>query len=155
MKKALVLLLISIMCAFSLTACAKEDTSHENDQKIAVGEPLLSEGDIQITCTTLTNSLIQLELVNNSKINWGFGLEPYFQRIANGEWTNVPPITDINIPEIWAELPANGGQNSQTLKLSEWYGELPDGRYRVGVKLSGEAGEQMLWYVFEIETIFD
>lgn len=154
MKRYLALSLTLIIWIFTLTACTKEYTAHD-DQKIAVGEPQISEGDIQIICTTLTNSLIQLEYVNNSSINWGFGLEPYFQKITDGEWTDVPPITDIEIPEIWAELPADGGQNSQTLKLSEWYGDLPDGHYRAGVKLSGEAGEQMLWYEFEIDTIID
>lgn len=150
MKNIIILLLISIICIFSVTACTEERTVLKGIQ-----EPDNTEGELEITCTSLTWSAIELKMVNNTDTNWGYGLEPYLQCITNGEWTDVAPVTDIDIPEIWAELPAKGGQNSQTLKLSEWYGDLPDGHYRAGVKLSGEAGEQMLWYEFEVDTIID
>ena len=112
-------------------------------------------GELEIICTTPLTDIIELKIINNSSSDWGFGLEPYFQRLTDGEWTDVPLITDIAIPEICCMLPAGGGYNTKVMEISEWYGTLSEGNYRAGVKLSGEAGEQMLWYEFEIDTIID
>lgn len=158
--KKLFLSLTFLICILFLTACAEEGKAFEGNRNAAddnqlIREPQISEEDIQVICTTLTKSLINLEYVNNGTINWGYGLTPYFQQLSNETWTDVEPIADMDIPEIWADLPADGGHNSFELSLSKWYGDLADGHYRLGVKLSGEAGERMLWYEFEIATIID
>lgn len=138
-----------------------EDTSISSLPSVVItaGESSAQQGtsdkQIEINCIKLDTDTGEFELVNNSMNDWGFGYTPYFQKEMNGQWFDVQPVTDIAVPEIYALLPANGGRNKFVLPISQWYGRLSEGKYRTGIKLTGELGEQMLWYEFDVDIISD
>lgn len=93
---------------------------------------------------------------NNTPYEWGYGLEPYFDKYdeEQGVWLPVEPITEITVIEIYCILQP-GGSSTYTLPLEQYYGALSAGSYRVGLLMRNHETEmaEMVWYEFGIDVI--
>ena len=95
---------------------------------------------------------------NNTGYEWGYGLEPYFDKYdeEQGAWLPVQPITDITITviEIYCILQP-GGSSTYSLPIETYYGELSAGSYRVGLLMRNHETEtaEMVWFEFGIDII--
>ena len=92
-------------------------------------------------------------LQNNTECEWGYGLEPFFDKYdeEQGVWLPVEPITEITVIEIYCIL-MPGGSSTYTLPLEQYYGDLSAGSYRVGLLMRNHETEmaEMVWYEFSV-----
>ena len=140
MKKFLTLSLTIIICIFSLTAC----TSREEAYTLPT-ETVVPEEQIKVTCTALTKSRIYLELENNSDVEWTYGEGSGFLIRQKGDgWAYLilDPAPDFVYNDAAYILASNGGRHHYSFNLPLLYGNIPDGHYRAGVRLTSEAGDQ-------------
>ena len=90
---------------------------------------------------------------NNTQYEWGYGLEPYFDKYdeEQGVWLPVEPITEITVIEIYCILQP-GGSSTYTLPIDQYYGDLSAGSYRVGLLMRNHKTEmsEMVWYEFNV-----
>lgn len=90
---------------------------------------------------------------NNTQYEWGYGLEPYFDKYdeEQGVWLPVEPITEISVIEIYCVLQP-GGSSTYTLPIDQYYGDLSAGAYRVGLLMRNHTTEmaEMVWYEFSV-----
>ena len=90
---------------------------------------------------------------NNTQYEWGYGLEPYFDKYdeEQGVWLPVEPMTEITVIEIYCILPS-GGSSTYTLPIDQYYGDLSAGLYRVGLLMRNHTTEmaEMVWYEFNV-----
>ena len=90
---------------------------------------------------------------NNTPYEWGYGLEPYFDKYDDeqGVWLPVEPITEIAVIEIYCMLPS-GGSCTYCLPIDQYYGDLSAGSYRVGLLMRNHETEtsEMVWFEFSI-----
>ena len=90
---------------------------------------------------------------NNTQYEWGYGLEPYFDKYdeEQGVWLPVEPTTEITVIEIYCILPS-GGSSTYTLPIDQYYGDLSAGLYRVGLLMRNHTTEmaEMVWYEFNV-----
>ena len=90
---------------------------------------------------------------NNTQYEWGYGLEPYFDKYdeEQGVWLPVEPITEITVIEIYCVLQP-GGSSNYTLPIDQYYGDLSAGEYRVGLLMRNHTTEmaEMVWYEFRV-----
>ena len=90
---------------------------------------------------------------NNTQYEWGYGLEPYFDKYdeEQGVWLPVEPITEITVIEIYCILQP-GGSSTYTLPIDQYYGDLSAGSYRVGLLMRNHTTEmaEMVWYEFSV-----
>lgn len=90
---------------------------------------------------------------NNTQYEWGYGLEPYFDKYdeEQGVWLPVEPITEITVIEIYCVLQP-GGSSNYTLPIDQYYGDLSAGAYRVGLLMRNHKTEmaEMVWYEFSV-----
>ena len=93
---------------------------------------------------------------NNTGYEWGYGLEPFFDKYdeEQGVWLPVTPITEITVIEIYCILQP-GGSSTYSLPLESYYGYLSAGSYRVGLLMRNHETEtaEMVWYEFGIDVI--
>lgn len=145
MKKFLTLSLTIIICIFSLTACAAREEDYQPST-----ETVVPEKQIQVTCTALTKSFIRLEFENNSDIEWVYGADHgILLRQKSDGWAYLIPNPNICYNDVAYLLRANGGQHRYDFNLPLLYGDITDGHYRAGVRLTSEAGDQYVWYEFD------
>ena len=90
---------------------------------------------------------------NNTQYEWGYGLEPYFDKYdeEQGVWLPVEPITEITVIEIYCILQP-GGSSTYTVPFDQYYGDLSAGEYRVGLLMRNHTTEmaEMVWYEFSV-----
>ena len=90
---------------------------------------------------------------NNTQYEWGYGLEPYFDKYdeEQGVWLPVEPITEITVIKIYCILQP-GGSSTYTLPIEQYYGDLSAGSYRVGLLMRNHQTEmaEMVWYEFSV-----
>lgn len=90
---------------------------------------------------------------NDTPFEWGYGLEPYFDKYDDeqGVWLPVEPITEIAVIEIYCMLPS-GGSCTYCLPIDQYYGDLSAGSYRVGLLMRNHETEtsEMVWFEFSI-----
>lgn len=101
-----------------------------------------------LTLTDCTNGTAEFSVQNNTQYEWGYGLEPYFDKYDDeqGAWLPVEPITDITVIEIYCMLQP-GGTAVWTLPVEQYYGELSAGMYRAGLLMRNQSTEtsEMIW----------
>lgn len=94
---------------------------------------------------------------NNTQHEWGYGLEPYFDKYdeEQGVWLPVEPITDITVIEIYCLLQP-GGSSTYSLPIEAYYGDLSAGSYRVGLLMRNHETEtaEMIWYDYNLEVCY-
>ena len=90
---------------------------------------------------------------NNTQYEWGYGLEPYFDKYdeEQGIWLPVEPITEITVIETYCILPP-GGSGTYGLPIDKYYGDLSAGSYRVGLLMRNHTTEtsEMIWFEFSV-----
>ena len=90
---------------------------------------------------------------NNTQHEWGYGLEPYFEKYdeEQGVWLPVEPINEITVIEIYCILPP-GSSGTYGLPIDQYYGDLSAGSYRVGLLMSNHKTEtsEMVWFEFNV-----
>ena len=90
---------------------------------------------------------------NNTQYEWGYGLEPFFDKYdeEQGVWLPVKPINEITVIEIYCILQP-GGSSTYTLSIDQYYGDLSAGSYRVGLLMRNHETEmaEMVWYEFSV-----
>ena len=101
-----------------------------------------------LTLTDCTNGTAEFSVQNNTQYEWGYGLEPYFDKYdyEQGVWLPVDPITDIAYIEIYCLLQP-GDTTTYTIPVQQYYGELPTGIYRAGLHMRNQSTEtsEMIW----------
>lgn len=133
-----------------------EDWQSKTDDGINTTPAVFNEPLPVMVAKELTNEHASFEIHNNTQINYGYGLQPYFQKLSDdGLWLDVEPVEAIAVIDIWCELPS-GGMNVFDLPIKEYYGELSDGQYRAGAMvISEDSNAEVIWYEFSVDTIVD
>lgn len=98
----------------------------------------------------------EFTIQNNTQHEWGYGLEPYFEKYneEQGVWLPVEPIADVAYIEIYCLLQP-GGVTTYTLPIESFYGDLSAGSYRVGLLMRNHETQiaEMIWCEFGVEVI--
>lgn len=106
---------------------------------------------------TPTGGAYEFTIQNNTQYEWGYGLEPYFDKYdeEQGVWLPVEPITEIMVIEIYCILQP-GGSSTYTLPIDRYYGELSTGSYRAGLLMRNHETEtaEMIWCDFDLEVCY-
>lgn len=100
-----------------------------------------------------TDGEYEYTIQNNTQYEWGYGLEPYFDKYdeEQGVWLPVEPITEITVIAIYCILPP-GGSGTYGLPIDQYYGDLSAGSYRVGLLMRNHQTEtsEMVWFEFSV-----
>lgn len=98
----------------------------------------------------------EFSVENSTQYEWGYGLEPYFEKYDEEQelWLPVDPITEITYIEIYCLLQP-GNTTTYTLPIEQYYGKLPTGMYRTGLLMRNQTTEatEMIWGEFGIGII--
>lgn len=98
----------------------------------------------------------EFTIQNNTQYEWGYGLEPYFEKYneEQGVWLPVEPIADVSYIEIYCMVQP-GGSSTYYLPIEEYYGELSAGSYRAGLLMRNHETQtaEMIWCEFGVEVI--
>ena len=131
MKKRWLILMIGFMM-ICLFGCGKKENLLENAS--LERSPLLDlqEGNdgIEIEIVEQTKRGLTVQITNNTKEWWGYGVSYHLEIFQDDEWYKVPTLPgEWAFIEIWIEL-APGETNEEAYDF-EMYGELPAGKYRI------------------------
>ncbi len=123
MKKALVIIL-AVLCALAvLSSCENES---EDGEKITM--TVTTEN---ITAETET---LEISIKNNTGMEYGYGPVILLYRLDGEEWTSVGAISGWT--EIAYELKSKS-TNTQTISVTNKYGSLEAGEYKIVKSFSG------------------
>lgn len=123
-----------------------EITDKTPETKVFESEPpAASEG---VTMTLIGGDLtdaLDLEIVNNTENEYSYGLYFDLERFKDGRWTKVERTEDMIVIDIAVIL---GAHSSQTFNapIKPYFGDLPDGEYRIVLNLFSETGEKVTLY---------
>lgn len=123
-----------------------EITDKTPETKVFESEPpAASEG---VTMTLIGGDLtdaLDLEIVNNTENEYSYGLYFDLERFKDGRWTKVERTEDMIVIDIAVIL---GAHSSQTFNapIKPYFGDLPDGEYRIALNLFSETGEKVTLY---------
>lgn len=117
--------------------------------------PVASEG---VTMTLISGGLtdaLDFEIRNNTEIEYNYGLHFDLEKLEDGKWTKVEPTEDMTVIEIAVILGANSSQVFNA-PIKPYFGDLPDGEYRIALNLFSETGEKVTLYGdFGLDIIVD
>lgn len=86
---------------------------------------------IEVLKDTITNKSLEILITDNNEDKYGWGVEFRVQEKINGEWEDLKYVSDdLSWIEIAYELNKNN-QLTQKLDIEKYYGELPNGTYRI------------------------
>lgn len=142
--------------------CIAERPYNENETLTADPENT-APADLNASAPTMSLETVNHEtdqheflVENNTQYEWGYGLEPHFEKYDEEQdlWLPVEPITDITYIEIYCLLQP-GGTTTYTLPIEQYYGKLPTGMYRAGLLMRNQTTEatEMVWGEFGVAII--
>jgi hypothetical protein len=102
------------------------------------------------TAVTANTETLTLYLANSSDTEYTFGLEPHLDVEADGVWYTVPTVEGAVWIEIAYVLPAYG-TSEYDFSLTDFYGRLGAGHYRIVRPLYSEGGNTFTLAEFTIE----
>ncbi len=131
MKKRWLVLIICFMI-ICLLGCGKKEISLENAtlERSPLSDLQDGNGGIEIEIVEQTKRGLTVQITNNTKNWWGYGVSYRLEVFQDGEWYKVPTLPgEWAFIEIWIEL--EPGQTNEEAYDFEMYGELPSGKYRI------------------------
>ncbi|MCD8055960.1 MAG: hypothetical protein LUE25_04495 [Clostridiales bacterium] len=125
MKKALVIIL-AVLCALAvLSSCGESEESEKITMTVTTEN---------ITAATET---LEISIKNNTGTEYGYGLTLSLYRLDGEEWTSVGAISGWS--EIAYELKSKS-TNTQTISVTNKYGSLEAGEYKIVKSFSDSDG---------------
>ncbi|MCD7788244.1 MAG: hypothetical protein LUH59_04870 [Firmicutes bacterium] len=143
MKKIFALLLAAFLLLAALSSCGSGDeavTTADETGNIAA-ESIIEDAKITLTVTTenitTATETIGISFTNNTQTEYSYDMNVRLCRLDGGMWTEIEDnfgweaVSLIQIP---------GGTSTQTVSVTNHYGSLECGEYRIIKSFSDEMG---------------
>lgn len=118
--------------ALFLTGCAAEPSIHEKEPS-DITPAMLEDLYLDVVEGTVTPTGMNYNIVNRSKETWLYGRDYHLQMEDEGLWYNVELTGGVEINEFPADAlrTMSASENGEFVDWEGYYGELPDGHYRL------------------------
>lgn len=93
----------------------------------------------------LTKGSLDFEIRNNTEIDYTYGYGFDLEELKDGQWTRIEPSEYISVIDLAVMLEAHSC-GTFNAPISEYFGELSSGKYRIVLNLASSAGEWVTVY---------
>jgi len=115
-----------------LTGCAAEPSIHEKEPS-NITPAVLGDLYMEVVEGTVTTTEMNYNIVNRTEETWYYGRDYHLQVEEDGLWYDLNLKDGMDYMEFFADLflarPAS--VNAEFVDWEYYYGELPDGHYRL------------------------
>ena len=154
--KKLIALVLTLVCVLGLVGCSQIQQDEDiagSDKSEQYVDPNGLGIEMTLQLISATNAMIVFTLHSNNESDEAWtGAAYWLEKEENGSWEPVPAITD---EIVWFADTYTIKANVKTeipVDLSNLYGELEPGKYRIGKEVLGKReSEHSSWYTYYAE----
>lgn len=125
MKRFVTLFLVLVCTVAILTGCGGEPAQHTQTQQ----QTQVENVTFQISAISPTGATLIITDTNPEPYLYGEWYK--IQRLADGQWVDVPTVIDNYAFNLMGYIPDANGEVKFTINWEWLYGKLPSGEYRL------------------------